>query len=190
MLINPFTGQVLNANPEGHNQYWNPNGPSADFSLPLKPSISPGSLSRGLAKRRSREAIRLLKVASRAPGTSLDKFMSKMTGVDADSRVAEEAKDQLERLRSSRKPSKHALVAKKLRDIYENEEFLMVDEADALKRLSGANQRAADAYAVAKKIRSRRNASSGQFVKKSGDLIPVQPFNQPFWTPREYPEPD
>lgn len=28
MIANPFTGQVLNANPEGHNQYHNPDGPS------------------------------------------------------------------------------------------------------------------------------------------------------------------
>jgi len=26
LITNPFTGQILNANPEGHNQYWNPNG--------------------------------------------------------------------------------------------------------------------------------------------------------------------
>jgi len=24
MLTNPFTGLTINANPEGHNQYWNP----------------------------------------------------------------------------------------------------------------------------------------------------------------------
>lgn len=29
LLTNPFTGQVLNANPEGHNQYWNPDGLSS-----------------------------------------------------------------------------------------------------------------------------------------------------------------
>lgn len=28
IIANPFTGQVLNANPEGHNQYVNPDGPS------------------------------------------------------------------------------------------------------------------------------------------------------------------
>jgi hypothetical protein len=28
IIANPFTGQVLNANPEGHNQYFNPDGPS------------------------------------------------------------------------------------------------------------------------------------------------------------------
>jgi hypothetical protein len=27
IIANPFTGQVLNANPEGHNQYVNPDGP-------------------------------------------------------------------------------------------------------------------------------------------------------------------
>jgi hypothetical protein len=28
ILINPFTLAVLNANPEGHNQHWNPDGPA------------------------------------------------------------------------------------------------------------------------------------------------------------------
>jgi len=26
IVCNPFTGQVINVNPEGHNQYWNPDG--------------------------------------------------------------------------------------------------------------------------------------------------------------------
>ena len=26
IVCNPLTGQVINANPEGHNQYWNPDG--------------------------------------------------------------------------------------------------------------------------------------------------------------------
>lgn len=28
LLANPFTGMIINANPEGHNQYFNPDGPS------------------------------------------------------------------------------------------------------------------------------------------------------------------
>lgn len=30
LLVNPFTGVVINANPEGHNQYFNPDGPAEE----------------------------------------------------------------------------------------------------------------------------------------------------------------
>jgi hypothetical protein len=36
IITNPFTGQVLNANPEGHNQYFNPDGPSKRSVRPTK----------------------------------------------------------------------------------------------------------------------------------------------------------
>lgn len=39
LVINPFTGQVLNVNPEGHNQYWNPDGPAGPSTRPSNEDI-------------------------------------------------------------------------------------------------------------------------------------------------------
>jgi hypothetical protein len=41
MIVNPFTRQVLNANPEGHNQYVNPDGLSSRGSRTLPTKILP-----------------------------------------------------------------------------------------------------------------------------------------------------
>jgi hypothetical protein len=179
MLINPFTGQVLNANPEGHNQYWNPNGPSADFSLPLKPSISPGKIAKGLARLRVSQ---FAKALSRPTSKREDELLRDLRTKGGVKKARDFYVEDLEII-SDMGPEHIGWTRKEYNDYI-----------DRVKKIVRSGNRAMSARAVVSAIKKRK-FGSGQFVKRKSYRDPKYLFDRTFaksgkLTPREFPEPN